>query len=128
MEEIMDGISTVFQVFHNVGDRKIIVSVGVDPAVGTSEEDQYHAILYSTITSPQVYEWDQFQFMNKNSRPWLVTKVREVIEKEIKRKQVMLSGVLEDISKGVPKKPESVTNRALTKAYAIGLILIDKKR
>lgn len=124
----MGGINTVFQVIHNVGGRKIIVSVVEDPAVGMSEEDQYLAVLYSTITSHHVYDWDQFQRLNRSSRPWLVEKVKNVIEREINEELERLSGALENISKGVPKKPRSVTNRALTKALAIVMILTDKKR
>jgi len=124
----MGSVSTVFQVIHNTSGREIIVSVVVDPQGGISEEDQYHAVLCLTIVSDQVHDWDQFQSMNENSRPWLVTKVREVIEKEIMREQSKLSDALENISKGVPKKPASAANRVLTKARAIGVILIDRKK
>jgi len=124
----MGGVNTVFQVVHDVGNRVIIVSVVVDPTGGPSEEDQYHTVLYSTINSAQVYDWDQFQFINKSSRPWLVAKVRKVIEKELERKQEGLSAALEKISKGVPKKPESILKRALVNTMAIGMIITGKKR
>jgi len=35
----MSGICTIFQVIYNVDDRRIIVSVGVGPQGGISEED-----------------------------------------------------------------------------------------
>jgi len=124
----MGGVNTVFQVIHNASGREIIVSVIEDPQGGISEEDQYHAVLFPTIASDQVHDWDQFQSMNENSRPWLVTKVREVIEKEITREQSKLSDALENISKGAPEKPASAAKRVLTKALAIGVILIDGKK
>jgi len=124
----MGGVNTVFQVVHDVGNRVIIVSVVVDPTGGPSEEDQYHAVLFSTINSDQVYDWEHFQLMNENSRPWLIKKVREVIVKELVREQVGLSATLKKISKGVPKQRESASKCTLTKALPICMIITGKKR